>query len=70
MINDPGIVRNRLKIQATINNTQRYLEVQQEFGTFESYLWPYVNGQPIVNEFQLLEGCPAKTPQSKPLAKD
>lgn len=67
---DSGIVRNRLKILATINNAQRFLKVQTEFGSFDAYLWRFVGGRPIVNEFQLLTDCPTQTPESVALAKD
>jgi DNA-3-methyladenine glycosylase I len=70
LMGDSGIVRNRLKILATINNAQRFLKVQTEFGSFDAYLWRFVGGRPIVNEFQLLTDCPTQTPESVALAKD
>lgn len=67
---DPGIVRNRLKISAAINNAQRFLEVQQAFGSFDSYLWGFVDGQPIVNNWRSKAEIPAKTVRSDALSKD
>jgi DNA-3-methyladenine glycosylase I len=70
LMGDSGIVRNRLKILATINNAQRFLKVQTEFGSFDAYLWRFVGGRPVVNEFQVLTDCPTQTPESAALAKD
>ena len=65
-----GIVRNRLKILATINNAQRFMEVQKEFGTFSAYIWSFVGGKPIVNLFKSIKEVPATTEISDALAKD
>ena len=54
LLSNPGIIRNRAKILATINNAQRFLKVQNEFGTFDTYIWRFVNGKPIVNEINNL----------------
>lgn len=70
LLSNPGIVRNRLKILATINNAQRFLSIQQEFGSFDAYIWRFVGGQPIVNEFRTLAECPATTTESDALSKD
>ncbi|EIJ34370.1 DNA-3-methyladenine glycosylase I [Thiothrix nivea] len=70
LLANPGIVRNRLKILATINNAQRFLAIQQEFGSFDAYVWRFVGGQPIVNEFRTLAECPAITKESDALSKD
>lgn len=67
---DAGIVRNRLKISSAINNAQRFLEVQAEFGGFDTYLWGFVDGQPIVNVWQHKSQVPAKTNISDALSKD
>lgn len=67
---DPGIVRNRLKIQATITNAQSFLKIQAEFGSFDAYLWQFVGGQPKVNAWNTLAECPASTPESDAMAKD
>jgi len=67
---DPGIVRNRLKISSTINNAQRFLEVQQAFGSFDAYLWQFVDGKPVVNARQSRTEIPAKTAVSDTLSKD
>lgn len=70
LMNNAGIVRNRLKILATINNAQRFMEVQQEFGSFSKYIWSFVNGKPMVNTFKTIQEVPATTDISDVLAKD
>jgi len=67
---DPGIIRNRLKIEAAINNARRFLEVQNEFGLFDTYIWRFVEGRPIRNGFKSLSEIPAKTPLSDAISKD
>src|SRR5450830_410946 len=67
---DAGIVRNRLKIASTINNAQKFLEVQAEFGSFDAYLWRFVDGKPIHNNWQALTQLPARTAISDQLSKD
>lgn len=64
LLADPGIVRNRLKIAATINNAQRLLEVAEEFGSFDAYIWRFVGGKPIKNRFESLSELPANTETS------
>lgn len=66
----PGIIRNRLKILATVNNAKRFLEVQKEFGTFSEYIWSFVNGKPLINHPQTLKDVPATSEISDALAKD
>lgn len=70
LLKDASIVRNRAKIEAAINNAQRFLEVQKEFGSFSDYIWQFVDGKPIVNKFKKLSDFPATTPRSDALAKD
>lgn len=70
LMNDKGIVRNRLKIAAAINNAARFLGVQEEFGSFDRYLWNFVDGRPIHNAWQSLAELPAQTPLSEKLSKD
>ncbi len=70
LLQDAGIIRNRLKIAATINNAQRFLEVQSEFGSFDAYIWRFVDGQPIKNAWRSLTDIPAKTPLSDAISKD
>ncbi|MBX2964835.1 MAG: DNA-3-methyladenine glycosylase I [Cyclobacteriaceae bacterium] len=67
---DPGIVRNRLKVYAAVNNAKRFLEVQKEFGSFSNYIWSFVNGKPIVNKWKTLKQIPATTKESDALSKD
>jgi DNA-3-methyladenine glycosylase I len=70
MLQDPGIIRNRKKIECSINNAQRFLEIQDQFGTFCSYLWGFVEGKQVINHFHELSDIPATTPLSDALAKD
>ena len=65
-----GIVRNRLKIAATINNAKRFIEIQQEFGSFSHYQWQFVGGKPLVNNLNKLNDYPAVTEESTSFAKD
>ena len=67
---DPGIIRNKLKVHATVNNAKRFLEVQMEFGTFDKYIWGFVNHKPIVNKWKTLSQAPATTKESDALSKD
>lgn len=70
ILQDPGIVRNRLKVNAAVNNAKRFLEVQKEFGTFDAYIWSFVNNKPIVNKWKSLNEVPATTKESDTLSKD
>lgn len=70
LIKNAGIIRNRLKILATINNAQKFMEVQKEFGSFSKYIWGFVNHEPIINRPKTLKEVPATTEISDALAKD
>lgn len=70
LLADAGIVRNRLKIASTIGNAKAFLAVQKEFGSFDAYLWSFVGGKPIKNNFRKMEDVPVKTPESDALSKD
>jgi len=70
LLNDPGIIRNRLKVDATILNAQKFLEVQKEFGSFNKYIWSFVKGKPIKNKFRKLKELPATTKESDEMSKD
>jgi DNA-3-methyladenine glycosylase I len=70
LLADAGIVRNRLKIAATIQNAKAFLAVQKEFGSFDAYLWRFVGGRPIQNRRRSLKEIPARTPESDALSKD
>jgi DNA-3-methyladenine glycosylase I len=70
LLADPGIVRNRLKVESTVNNAARVLEVQGELGSLDAYFWSFVDGRPIVNDFRTLAELPAETDLSKAIAKD
>lgn len=70
LMEDAGIVRNRLKIRAAIQNARCFLRIEAEFGSFDQYVWPYVGGRPIVNKWQSLSQVPAETAEARELSKD
>jgi DNA-3-methyladenine glycosylase I len=70
LLQDAGIIRNKLKINATVNNAQSFLQVQKEFGSFSNYIWGFVNGKPIKNSITNQKDIPAKTALSDILSKD
>ena len=70
LLNDAGIIRNRLKINAAILNARQYLKIQEEFGQFSDYIWNFVDHTPIVNQWKSLQELPASTPVSDRLSKD
>lgn len=70
LLGDPDIIRNKLKINSAINNAKQFLKIQQEFGSFDSYLWKFVNNKPIKNNFKTLSELPASTDISIKLSKD
>lgn len=69
-ITNPEIIRNRLKIYSTRQNARVFLAIQQEFGTYDAYVWRFVNGQPKLNRPQKMQDIPANTPESDALSKD
>ncbi|MDZ4717076.1 MAG: DNA-3-methyladenine glycosylase I [Roseiflexaceae bacterium] len=70
LINDPGIVRNRLKINAAVRNARAFLWVQAEFGSFDAYIWQFVGGQPIQNRWNTKADVPAATEESRAMSRD
>jgi len=70
LLGNAGIVRNKLKINATISNAQAFMEVQKEFGSFSAYIWGFVDGKPIKNSFGNYKDAPANTPLSDTISKD
>jgi DNA-3-methyladenine glycosylase I len=70
LLNNIGIIRNRLKINATIKNARAFLAVQQQFGSFDSYIWNFVDGKPVQNRFRNLKELPAETEISRIISKD
>jgi DNA-3-methyladenine glycosylase I len=70
LMKNPGIVRNRLKIESTVSNARAFLEVRKEFGSFDSYVWRFVDGKPIQNRRGALNEIPARTPESDALSVD
>lgn len=67
---NPGIIRNRLKVEASVINAQKFLALQDEFGSFDAYIWAFVGGSPIINRFESMGDLPAKTDISDQLSKD
>ena len=70
LLADPGIVRNRLKVESTVNNAGRVREMQDEHGSFAAYLWAFVDGVPVVNHYRSLSELPSETELSKAISKD
>ncbi len=67
---NPGIIRNRLKVESAVENAKRFLAIQEEFGSFDAYVWQFVNGKPIRNHWHSLQDVPCETKESKALSKD
>jgi DNA-3-methyladenine glycosylase I len=70
LLHDPAIVRNRLKVESTVNNARRVLEAQEEFGDLAGYVWQFVDGAPIVGKWRSIAEIPAETAESKAMSKD
>jgi DNA-3-methyladenine glycosylase I len=70
LLQNPGIVRNKLKINSTITNAKAFLSVQKEFGSFDHYIWQFVNHRPIINHWKEMKELPAKTKESDAMSKD
>ncbi len=70
LLQDPGIVRNRLKVNGFVKNARAYLAIRDEFGTFDKYIWSFVGGKPKLNAWSHLKEIPAHTPESDAMSKD
>jgi DNA-3-methyladenine glycosylase I len=70
LLADPGIVRNRLKVESTVNNAARVLEVQESVGSLDAYLWGFVDGEPVINRWRTMSEIPAETELSTAISKD
>lgn len=70
LLQNAGIIRNRMKIEAAINNAKRFLEIQKEFGTFSKYIWGFVGGKPMRHQCRTVKDLPVITPEAEALAKD
>jgi DNA-3-methyladenine glycosylase I len=70
LLNNAGIIRNKLKIGAAISNAKAILKIQEEFGSFDKYIWKFIDNSPIINKFKSLEELPPKTEQSENISKD
>ena len=70
LLQDTGIIRNKLKVNAAINNASAFINIQKDFGSFSNYIWDFVNHKPIINHFKSLADIPAITPLSDKISKD
>ena len=70
LLNDPGIVRNKLKISASIVNAKEVMRIRKEFGSFDRYLWGFVGGKPMINKRKKMSDIPSRTPESDAMSKD
>ena len=70
LLQDAGIVRNRLKVEAAVNNAQKFLDVQEKFGSFDAFIWQFVGGKPKQNGWRNLAEIPASTPESDAMSKE
>jgi DNA-3-methyladenine glycosylase I len=70
LLQDPGIVRNRLKVESAVTNARAFLQVQEEFGSFDAYVWGFVDGRPVQNAWTSLADVPAQTDRSRAMSKD
>lgn len=70
LLQDAGIIRNKLKIHATVSNAKAFMKVRDEFGSFSDYIWDFVDGKPIKNKFKSIRELPANTPLSDTISKD
>jgi len=70
LLENPGIIRNRLKVQSAVTNARQFLQVQDEFGSFDRFIWRFVDGRPRVNEFRNISEVPAKSPESDAMSKE
>jgi DNA-3-methyladenine glycosylase I len=70
LLQDPGIVRNRLKVKSAVTNARSLLKIQEEFGTFDAYIWRFVKGKPIQNNWKKLSDLPSKSQEAEAMSKD
>ncbi|MER3431801.1 MAG: DNA-3-methyladenine glycosylase I [Blastocatellia bacterium] len=70
LLRNPSIIRNRLKIMSAVTNARAFLRIQEEFGSFDAYIWRFIDGEPVVNFWNQLSQIPAKTPLSDTISKD
>jgi DNA-3-methyladenine glycosylase I len=70
LLNNPGIIRNRLKVESTISNARAFIEIQHKFGSFDAYIWQFTDNKPVVNRWKTVQQVPASTEISDAMAKD
>ena len=69
LLNNPGIIRNRLKVESTISNARAFIDIQHEFGSFDAYIWQFTDGKPVLNRWKTVQHIPASTEISDTMAK-
>jgi DNA-3-methyladenine glycosylase I len=69
LLANPGIIRNRAKVAAAVNNARKFLEIREQYGSFDAFIWGFIENRPIVNEIRKLEDYPAKSPESEAISK-
>src|SRR5262245_37004980 len=70
LLQNPGIIRNRLKVESAVINAQRFLDVQEEFDSFDKFIWQFVGGRPLLNQFRMSSQVPARTVESDAMSKE
>ncbi|MBT5483939.1 MAG: DNA-3-methyladenine glycosylase I, partial [Gammaproteobacteria bacterium] len=70
LLDNPGIIRNKLKVNAAVTNAQAFIRIRKEFGTFNKYIWQFVDHQPLQNSWKNLQEMPAKTPLAETITRD
>lgn len=70
LLNNPGIIRNKRKIEASINNAKKFLDIKEQWGSFDNYIWSFVDGKPIINHWEDISQVPANTELSTTISKD
>jgi len=70
LLQNEGIIRNKLKINATVSNARAFMQVQKQFGSFDKYIWSFTGGKPIINKWETMKGIPATSPESDAMSKD
>lgn len=70
LLNNPGVIRNKLKVQSIIKNARGYLAIEEELGSFSDYIWSFVGGKPIINSWASMSEVPVKTPEAEAMSKD
>lgn len=70
LLNDPGVIRNKLKVNAVVSNAKAFMGIQAEYGSFDAYIWAFVNGEPLINDRKTIADVPSSTPLSDEISKE